>query len=171
FLLDRPNYQLQAPGLAVAPDGDALLAVQLAESGQAPVSELGAFVWDNANQSWSEPIKLSQSATTNVTKVAIEPVSGDMFVAWVEGSSVHVAHRDADTQIWDEQVFVPAFESMYPLHLRALDNGEVMLILRDATFDFSFVGHLVAWTHDGTGWGSEHILTEDPVDFRSVGLY
>src|SRR5690606_23335981 len=164
---EQPNSNVLAPSLAVAPHGDAFLAVRL---GMGPTEVLG-FAWDNANQSWSEPIPLAPPGEPGVLGtilVAIKPTSGDVFVAWDQDGAAHVAHLDADTQIWDEQVFEPVVEQKFSTHLRVLSGGEVMLILWDRTSDP--VGTISSVVHDGSAWEPEQILT-DITPIKGLGLF
>lgn len=155
ILLDEPDHKLYYPALAVSPQGDAFVAAQINEDGVVGMREIIGFAWSDADQSWSEPILVG---TTNEsyasTFVEIEPVSGDVFVAWMHDDDTYLAHLDAQTQTWSEQVFPTALEQHSVRNLSAMGDGEVLLVLQDLVLDFpDSSSTITALVHDADGWG------------------
>jgi hypothetical protein len=160
LLLDQLDHTLYFPALAVAPGGDAFVAAQIEVTDVDEPRDVVGFAWSDAEQSWSELIELGiTSESYSNTLVEIEPESGDVFVTWTHDNEVQLRHFDAQAQSWSERVFPTAFDQHSVRYLRAVGNGEVLMILHDNTLDFpDSIGTLRALVHDEGGWGPEHVL-------------
>jgi len=151
--------------LAVDASGDALLTFQDdrftgTQITAARVDPAGTLVWGSAG------VQMTATVDFVANPKIVGTSDGEIVVAWLQGSSVHVQRLDAGgTPLWSpELVLTPAMGSYAPGDLDASDAGNCILSLVHQTGGFSSPRQLRAQKIDPTGaflWAAGHVAVFD----------
>lgn len=143
--------------LAVDTFGDALVTFQDdrptgTQITVARVDASGTQVWGASG------VQLTSTTDFVANPKVVGTSDGDIVVAWIQGSSVHVQRLDSSgATLWSpEIVLTPGAGSYSTADLDATDSGECILSLVHSTGGFSAPRHLLAQKYDISGsplWG------------------
>lgn len=151
--------------LATDTGGNALLTFQ--DDRPTGTQITAARVDATGSQTWGPSGVQLTSTTDFVANPKIVGTSdGDIVVAWIQASSVHVQRLDSSgTPQWSpELVLTPATGSYSTADLDATDSGECILSIVHGTGGFSAPRHLLAQKLDASGallWGASHVAVFD----------